>query len=116
MKGLNHTTGRPVDGLDHLRQSIEVILTTPIGSRVMRRNFGSNLHRLVDAPNNGATRARLVAATATALMKWEPRLKVTRISISSNPAAPHQQFIDIEGNATASGQLMTARVALAARR
>ncbi|HAL68756.1 MAG TPA: phage baseplate protein, partial [Pseudomonas sp.] len=36
MIGLDRRTGESISGLDHLRQSIEDILTTPLGSRRMR--------------------------------------------------------------------------------
>lgn len=112
MKGMNTTTGRSVDGLAHLYQSIAKILTTPIGSRLGRRTFGSELAGLVDAPNNGATRVRLYAAVATALMRWEPRLKLSRITLSVDDAGTGQQVIDIEGTTTISGDLVATSVPL----
>jgi uncharacterized protein len=81
MRGMSATTGKAIDGLAHLQQSISDILTTPVGSRVMRRDYGSLLPQLIDQPFNAATRIRLLAATATALMRWEPRLRLTRVSI-----------------------------------
>ena len=50
MIGLNATNGQALSGLDHLRQSIRDILTTRIGTRVMRRDYGSRLPDLVDSP------------------------------------------------------------------
>jgi phage baseplate assembly protein W len=41
MIGTNATSRKPLAGIEHLRQSIRDILTTPIGSRIMRRDFGS---------------------------------------------------------------------------
>lgn len=89
MRGVNASTGTSIDGIDHLAQSIGDILSTPIGSRVMRRDYGSLLPQLVDQPFNGATRVRLFGAIATALMRWEPRLRLTRVSIEigSDPGA-----------------------------
>ena len=55
MSGLNRHTGRAVEGLAHLSQSIADILTTPIGTRVMRRDYGSELPFLLDQPTNGIT-------------------------------------------------------------
>ena len=52
MRGMSATSGKELEGLDHLKQSIIDILTTPIGSRVMRRNYGSRLFELVDKPIN----------------------------------------------------------------
>ena len=48
--GMNVLNGRSLTGLDHLKQSIADILNTPIGSRVMRRDYGSKLFSLIDAP------------------------------------------------------------------
>ena len=77
-KGLAFTVSvsdRVPDGLrgdvDHLRQSVADILSTPIGSRVMRRDYGSLVPALLDQPDNNATQARLRAAVASALMRWE---------------------------------------------
>ena len=72
--GMNAETGRELTGLEHLKQSIADILNTPIGSRVMRRDYGSRLFELIDAPINRSTVVDIVAETAEALMKWEDRL------------------------------------------
>lgn len=77
--GLSATTGRQIDGLEHLRQSVADILMTPIGSRVMRRDYGSRLFELIDQNLTALTLAQVYAATVDALDKWEPRLSVTRV-------------------------------------
>lgn len=81
MRGMSAQTGKAVEGEQHLHQSIADILTTPLGSRVMRREYGSLLADLIDQPFNGATRVRLFGATASALMRWEPRLRLTRVDL-----------------------------------
>lgn len=96
MAGMSRTTGKPLDGIEHLRQSIADILGTPLGSRVMRRDYGSQLPDLIDMPDNGATRVRLYAATAGALMKWEPRLRLSRVRLFSG-TRPGQVVLDVEG-------------------
>jgi hypothetical protein len=48
MKERDKETRKALEGIDHLKQSIIDILTTPIGSRVMRRDYGSRLFELVD--------------------------------------------------------------------
>ena len=80
--GMSRNSGELLSSDDHLRQSIHDILTTPLGTRLMRREYGSLLPFLIDAPANDATRLRLMAATATALIKWEPRIKVSKVSLS----------------------------------
>ena len=81
MIGMNAVTGKPLEGLDHLRQSIADILSTPIGSRVGRREYGSLLADLVDQPMNALGRMRLMAATALAIQRWEPRVTLSAVVI-----------------------------------
>lgn len=81
--GMNRTDGLRLDGFDHLVQSIQDILTTPLGSRVHRRDYGSLLPRLVDRPMSGSLVALMVNATATALDRWEPRLKLEKVIIEA---------------------------------
>lgn len=114
MIGMNANTGRAIGGLDHLYQSIGQILTTPRGSRLQRRAFGSPLLELVDAPNNMATRLRVYAGIATALMRQEPRLQLRRVGLSEITNSGSAVF-DIEGVADATGQAIATRVALSAR-
>jgi phage baseplate assembly protein W len=93
---MHHTTGRHLNALDHLRQSIADILTTPIGSRLMRRDYGSLLFELIDQPHNGVTQLRLYAATATALLRWEPRLKLTQVNIYRTDV-PGRVLLELKG-------------------
>jgi len=79
--GMSTATGRAVADAGHLRQSIADILTTPIGTRIERREYGSLVPELIDQPHNDATRAQLVAAIADALIKWEPRIRLAQIVI-----------------------------------
>ena len=83
--GLDANNGGAIDGLDHLRQSVRDILITPLGSRVMRRDYGSGLFELIDANLTPLTLALIYAATVDALRKWEPRLRVTRVQAEALP-------------------------------
>jgi len=80
-------TGKAIDGEAHLAQSIGDILGTPLGSRVMLRDYGSLLFDLIDQPLNAATAMLIRAATAVAIRRWEPRIKVSRVALSGSPAA-----------------------------
>ena len=83
MKGMNNITGTPLDGLAHLRQSITDILSTPLGSRVMRREYGSRLFQRVDAPITGELIAEIYSDVVEALFNCEPRVEVNKISVVS---------------------------------
>lgn len=99
MQGTDRSSGKSIDGTAHLAQSIADILTTPIGSRVMRRDYGSLLPSLIDAPFHATTRIRLYAATAAALMRWEPRIKLTRVGMATGDA-PGAVVVTVEGTRT----------------
>lgn len=91
MTGLNKSTGKAIaDQEAHISQSIGDILTTPVGTRVMRRDYGSIIPDLIDQPLNDRTRLRLFSASAAALMRWEPRFKISNITMG----------ITAQGNAT----------------
>lgn len=96
MNGMNASTGARIDGNDHLAQSVADILSTPLGSRVMRRDYGSMLFDLIDQPLNPATRLLFFGATAMALSRWEPRLRLRRVGISPGDAQG-QLTITIQG-------------------
>ncbi|TKA96908.1 phage baseplate protein [Cereibacter changlensis] len=86
MTGLSRSAVRPLDADAHLAQSITDILSTPTGSRVLRRAYGSELPRLIDRPINGATLVDVYAETAAALDAWEPRFRLRRVEVSAAAA------------------------------
>lgn len=102
MRGMEAHTGRALSGLDHLRQSVRDILTTRIGTRVMRRDYGSDLPTLVDRPMNAALTIELYAATAKALRRWEPRMRLRRVVIER--AEPGRVILTLEALYTPTGE------------
>lgn len=80
--GMDRHSGRALTGTDHLRQSIIDILTTPIGTRLCQRDYGSQLPDLIDAPMNDAGVQALFAATASAIATWYPWLVLTQIALA----------------------------------
>ncbi|CAM3517918.1 baseplate assembly protein [Rouxiella silvae] len=81
-EGMNSTTGKACEDEAHLRQSIADILMTPLGSRVMRREYGSAIPSLIDEPDNDVTRLRLISAAVIALWRWEPRITPSSVSFA----------------------------------
>ncbi len=105
---MNKETGKELEGIEHLKQSIIDILTTPINSRVMRRDYGSRLFELVDKPINRDLTLEIYAAVAEALEKWEKRFKLEKVKITEVKEGkvilvlegiylPEGKFIDISG-------------------
>lgn len=82
--GMSQGNGKAITDTDHLRQSVRDILLTPQGSRIARREYGSLLSALIDQPQNLALRLQVMSAVYVSLSRWEPRLTLDSITISSN--------------------------------
>lgn len=115
MTGMNASTGKAMSRHDHIRQSMADILFTPIGSRVMRRDYGSELMNLIDQPLNPNTIMRCRAACVDALHRWEPRVTVkavnfvvidagtvVEIEATDNDGAPLQVSLPVPGSGAIS--------------
>lgn len=105
--GMNSATGQAITEIEHIRQSVADILTTPKGSRVMRRDYGSDLPDLIDQPQNPAINLKISSATYSALMKFEPRITVTGATVSRGNNATS---VDITGYRTDSQQALAMSV------
>ncbi len=108
------STGRAIGQAAHIGQSIADILTTPIGSRLMRRLYGSYLPALVDQPATPANILRLKAATAQAIIKWEPRTRVSRIGVAVTAAGNVEISIERKDRGQAAIERQTIRMGGAA--
>ena len=78
-----------------VRQSIEIILSTSKGERVIRPDFGCDLNKLLFAPNNGATQALATFEVGEALRAWEPRIEVLDVTAQENGANGEELLINI---------------------
>ena len=108
---MNRETGAALGLVEHIAQSITDILTTRIGTRVMRREYGSLLPELVDQPFNDFTRLQVYAAAVMALMRWEPRISLSRVQfVGANLQG--QSSLDLEGTLVDSNQPLNLSVPL----
>jgi phage baseplate assembly protein W len=78
-----------------VRQSIEIILSTSKGERVMRPDFGCDLDKLLFAPNTGATQALAEFEVSEALRTWEPRIELLDVAARAGGDHGEQLLIDI---------------------
>lgn len=69
----------------HIHQSIEQILGTRIGERLMRPDFGSRLHELVFELNDHVLKAMIRHHVGDALRKWEKRIVLTQVVFDDDP-------------------------------
>jgi hypothetical protein len=62
-----------------IRQAIFILLSTSVGERVMRPEYGCNLSSLVFSPNDDTTAGLAMHYVRQALQRWEPRVEVIRV-------------------------------------
>lgn len=109
---MNRTTGTTITDLDHLKQSIADILTTRIGTRLQRREYGCQVVDLIDQPFNGTTRLQAYAGIAMALMRWEPRLRLSRVQLSQGDTAG-SAVLDLQATRIDTNEALALQVPLA---
>ncbi len=71
-----------VTGMELIRQSIEQILDTEPGERIMLPEFGCGLRRYLMEPNTLTTRTAIAEDIEGALSRWEPRIQLTEVSVT----------------------------------
>lgn len=84
MADIDQRTGRLLTNLESAYQGVAVVISTRIGERVMRREFGAGLIELLGR----ATTPRLLMAfqqlIVTAIDLWEPRFRVRQITFEGS--------------------------------
>ncbi len=79
-----------------IEESIVMILLTPKGQRVMRPEFGCEIHELVFAPNDATTAGLAAYYVQEALRMWEPRIEVRRIDANPDPDNEGRLLVQID--------------------
>jgi phage baseplate assembly protein W len=96
MQGMDRNTGKPLAGMAHLRQSIQDILTTTVGERLICRDYGAKVFAYVDQPLNDSRTLEIMAAVANALHDFEPRIQLTKVGIHKTVTC--HLTLQLEGN------------------
>lgn len=81
------------EGEESIKESIELILATARGERVMRPEFGCRLNEMVFASNDMITATLIEGYVEEALINFEPRIEVLDVT-----ATPRKELsvIDIK--------------------
>ncbi|HEU0021417.1 MAG TPA: GPW/gp25 family protein [Dehalococcoidia bacterium] len=74
-----------LEGSRAVRQALLLLISTIPGERVMRPDYGCNLHWLVFSPNDDTTAGMAIHYIRSAIEKWEPRVEIISLDASRNP-------------------------------
>lgn len=84
------------DAEKDIRESIKIILGTAKGERVMRPEFGCDIHEHLFSAVTPATRNLIESSVREALVRWEPRIDIETIDAYTNAEEPNKVLIEIE--------------------
>ena len=75
----------PAAGVKSVEAALKMLLSTPIGSRFMLPEYGSNLPLLLFEPCDDQTAIRAEAYVGEAVQQWIPRIRSARVNATPEP-------------------------------
>jgi hypothetical protein len=84
-----------VSGPREVEESIRLVLGTSPGERPMRPEFGCGIHDLVFAPLSASTIGRVREEVRQSILRWEPRVDLHAVDVSSAEDDPSLLLISI---------------------
>ncbi|KAB2859319.1 MAG: hypothetical protein F9K43_23980 [Bauldia sp.] len=87
MSGIDRHAGAVIDNYASALQALEVIFTTALGERVMRRHFGAGLVELLGRAVTPALFAAWQTLLVIGIDLWEPRFRVRRVLVGGSAEA-----------------------------
>jgi uncharacterized protein len=83
-------------GAVNVRESIQILLLTRLGERLMYPAYGSSLRTYLFAPNNPATRKSIEEEITRALQQWEPRISIDQVTVGPDPSDAQSAIATIQ--------------------
>jgi phage baseplate assembly protein W len=81
---------------DDIQSSLEILLTTRQGERVMRPDYGCNLDELVFEPLTTTFKTYIKDLISTAILYYEPRIDVNKIELDDTGELEGRILISID--------------------
>jgi uncharacterized protein len=83
IKGKN--TVELVKAEEDIKQSLQILLSTTLGERVMLSDFGAALHQQVFQPTDAAFQRFVTEIVRKAIILYEPRINLDGVDIAMDP-------------------------------
>ena len=85
-----------VSGVEDIRESLRVLLSTMCGERIMLPGFGCSIWEYVFQSISKSLLTKIEDEIASAILSWEPRIDVARVSAVPNPIPGGSLVITVE--------------------
>jgi len=82
--------------VEDINRSLQILLTTRTGERVMQPKYGCNMDEMVFESLSTTTKAIIKDKIKTAILYFEPRIDVTAISMDTTNELEGEIIIEIE--------------------
>jgi uncharacterized protein len=92
------------EGAQNVREAMEIILLTELRERVMLPEFGAGLQTFLFEPNTVTTHQLLEERARQALTRWEPRIRLERVTAKEDPSDPQSAILTVVYRLVATAQ------------
>ena len=79
-----------------IEKSLQILLTTTLGERVMQPKYGCNMEELLFEPLNRTIKTIIIDKIRTSLLYFEPRIDAKKIELDMTNELEGQVLISIE--------------------
>ena len=79
-----------------IEKSLQILLTTAIGERVMQPKYGCNMDELIFEPLNTTTKTIIIDKIRTAILFFEPRIDADKIAINTQNEIEGEVLVEVE--------------------
>jgi phage baseplate assembly protein W len=84
------------EGVEDIRQSLHILLTTAIGERLMQPKFGCNMDELIFESLDTTTKTIIIDKITTAILYFEPRIDAKRIELNTQNELEGEVLVEID--------------------
>lgn len=84
------------DKVDDIYKSLEILLSTRVGERIMQPKYGCNMDELIFESLDTATKTIVIDKIKTAILYFEPRIDVKKIDLNINNESEGIIILEIE--------------------
>ena len=85
-----------VSAEEDICQSLEILLSTSLGERVVQPTYGCNLRDLQFEPLNASVSSYFKELVRTAILYHEPRIRVQRLELTQTPEEEWEGILKFE--------------------
>lgn len=85
-----------VEKVEDIEQSLQILLSTRVGERIMQPRYGCNMDDMVFESLNTATLTFIKDKIATAILYFEPRIDVKNIELNTDDILEGKVIVSID--------------------